>query len=34
MRNRLDLVNFEYAQVGEPAMKAKQGIMVGADVLR
>ena len=24
MRNRLDLVDFEYAQVGEPAMKAKR----------
>ncbi len=34
MRNRLDLADFEHAQVGKPAMKAKQWIMVGADVLR
>ena len=34
IRNRLDLVDFEDAQVGEPAMKAKQGIVIGADVRR
>lgn len=34
IRNRLDLVDLKEAQVGEPAMKTKQWIMVGADVLR
>ena len=34
MGNRLDLVDFEYAQVGEPAMKAKQRVVVGAEVFR
>jgi hypothetical protein len=32
MRNRLDLVNFKYAQVSKPAMKAKQRVLVGAEV--
>ena len=34
IRNRLDLIDFENAQVGEPAMKAKQGVVIGADVRR
>ena len=33
VRNCLDFVDFEHAQVGKPAMKTKQWIMVGADVL-
>jgi len=32
--NRLDFVDFEYAQVGEPAKKPKQRVVVGADVCR
>ena len=32
--NRLDLVDRKHAQVGEPALKAKQRIVVGAGVLR
>ena len=27
--NRLDLIDLEYTQVGEPAVKAKQRIMIG-----
>ena len=34
MRNRPDLSDLEDTQVGEPAMKAKQGVVVGADVFR
>ena len=34
LRNRFDLLDFEYAQVGEPTVKAKQRIVVGADVFR
>ena len=32
--HRLDLVDFDDTQVGEPAMKAKQRVVVGADVFR
>ena len=32
MRSRLDLIDLKRAQVGEPAMKAKQRIVVGADL--
>src|SRR5258708_21454620 len=32
--NRFDLIDFEYAQVGEPTVKPKQGIVVGAEVFR
>ena len=32
--NRFDLIDFEYAQVGEPPMKAKERVMIGADVSR
>ena len=34
VRNRFDLLDREDAQVGEPAVKAKQRIVVGANVLR
>ena len=34
VRDRLDRLDFEYAQVGEPTVKAKQRIVVGADVFR
>ena len=34
VQNRLDLFDLEYAQVGEPTMKTKQRIVVGADVFR
>src|SRR5580765_3511683 len=29
MRNRLDLVDFEHAQFGKPALKAKESIIAG-----
>ena len=32
--NRLDLVDLKHAQVGEPAVKTKQRVVIGADVLR
>ena len=31
--NRLDLLDLEDAQVGEPAVKSKQGVVVGTGVL-
>ena len=31
VRNRLDLLDLEDAQVGEPAVKAKQRVVVGAE---
>src|ERR1700687_1186521 len=34
VRNRLDLVDLEPTQVGEPAVKAKQRIVIGAEVFR
>jgi hypothetical protein len=34
VRNRLNLLDLDYAQVGEPSMKAKQRIVVCADVFR
>ena len=34
IRNRLDLVDLEDAQVGEPAVEAEQRVVVGADVFR
>src|SRR6202795_2236835 len=34
VRNRLDLLDLEYAQVGEPAVESKQRIVVGHQVLR
>src|SRR5882672_9450800 len=34
VRNRLDLLDLEYAQVGEPAVESKQRIVVGTQVLR
>ena len=34
VRNRLDLVDLEHTQVGEPAVKTKQRIMIGAEVFR
>ena len=34
VRNRLDLLDLEDAQVGEPAVEAKQRVVVGADVFR
>src|SRR3954447_3515581 len=34
VRNRLDLLDFEHAQVGEPTVKAKQRIVVGTQVFR
>ena len=32
VRNRLDLVDLEHTQVGEPAVEAKQWVMIGAEV--
>ena len=32
IRNRLDLLNLQHAQVGEPAVESKQRVMVGAGV--
>ena len=32
--NRLDFLDLEDAQVGEPAVKSKQRVVIGADVLR
>ena len=32
--NRFDLIDFEYPKVGEPPMKAKEWVMIGADVFR
>src|ERR1039457_454647 len=32
VRNRLHLLNVEYAQVGQPAMKSEQGIVVGGKI--
>ena len=34
VRNRLDLLDLEDAQVGEPAVEAKQRVVIGADVFR
>ena len=34
VRHRLDLLDLEDAQIGEPAMEAKQRVMVGTDVFR
>mgnify|MGYP003299295094 CR=1 FL=1 len=34
VRNRLDLVDLEDAQVGEPTVKAKQRIVICAEVFR
>ena len=34
MGNCLDFLDFEDAQIGQPAMKAKKRIVIGADVLR
>ena len=34
MGHRLDFVNFKYAKVGAPAMKAKQRVMISTDVFR
>ena len=34
VRNRLDLVDLEYAQVGEPPVESKYRIVVGAQVSR
>jgi hypothetical protein len=34
VRSRLDLLHLEHAQVGEPAVEAKQRIVVGAEVPR
>ena len=34
VRNRLDLVDFEHTQVGEPAVKTKQRVMIGAEAFR
>lgn len=34
VRNRLDLLDLADAQVGEPAVEAKERVMVGADVFR
>ena len=34
VRNRLDLVDLEYAQVGEPPVESKHRIVVGAQVSR
>ena len=33
MGNRFDLINFEHAQVDQPPMKAKQRVVIRADVL-
>ena len=33
MGNRFDLINLEHAQVGQPPMKAKQRVVIRADVL-
>ena len=32
--HRLDLIDFKYAQVGEPAVKTKQRVVVGAEMFR
>ena len=34
VRNRLDFLDLEYAQVGEPTVKAKQRVVIGADAFR
>lgn len=34
MGNGLDLVNFKYPQIRQPAVKATQRIVIGADVFR
>ena len=34
VRNRLDFLDLEHAQVGEPAVESKQRVVVGADVFR
>ena len=34
VRNRLDFPDLEYPQVGQPTVKAKQRIVIGADALR
>lgn len=34
IRHRLDLLDLEHAQVGEPAVESKQRVVVGADVFR
>ena len=34
VRNRLDLLDLDDAQVREPAVEAKERVMVGADVFR
>ena len=34
VRNRLDLLDLEDAQVGEPAVEAKQRVVIGAEVFR
>ena len=34
IRHRLDLVDRQNTQVGEPAVESEQGVVVGADVLR
>ena len=32
--NRLDLIDFEHAQICQPTVKAKQRIVVGAEIFR
>jgi len=34
VRDRLDLLDLADAQVGEPAVEAKQRVVIGADMLR
>jgi hypothetical protein len=34
VRNRLDLLDLEYAQVGEPTVEAEEWVVIGAEVLR
>src|SRR5258708_36897658 len=34
VRNRLDLLDLQHAQVGEPTVKAKERIVIGTEVFR
>ena len=34
IRNRLDLLDFEDAQIGKPTVKAKQQVVIRADMFR
>src|ERR1700730_15657245 len=34
VRNRLDLLDFQHAQIGEPTVKAKERIAIGTEVFR